>query len=487
MVFSKIIRMTRAVIIIGAGAAGLMAGRELSAAGIPVTILEAAPVPGGRIRTLQGPEFPLSASPLSSPDPALSPAPASSPDSLSSPGAPTNPPSSPDPARDRVFSGPIEAGAEFVHGNLPLTLGLLKAADIGYRPVKGQMVRVRKGEWGSRDIFSGDWDLLMEKMGQLQQDISIAAFLDSRFPGERYAALRDSIRSFAEGYDLADIQRASTLALYREWQGEGETEYRVNGGYGRLIQFLADQCTTHGCSIRYRSVATRIDWSPGKVDVTLADGQTFSGSHLIVTVSLGILQQEPASAASSASSPAALSFFPPIPAYRAAARQLGYGSVIKILMEFRRPFWEPKASGTGFILSDEAIPTWWLQAPDNRCLLTGWLTGRAMRTFRQLEDEAARLDSCLVSLAAIFAVNTSFLKEQLMAYRIIDWMQAPFIQGGYSFETVDCASARKLLRQPVEGTLIFAGEALYDGAAPATVEAALTSGKEAAEIIKPHH
>jgi len=422
--------MSLPIIIVGAGAAGLMAGRELSAAGFPVIILEAAPQPGGRIHTLQAPG---------------------------------------------EFSTPVETGAEFVHGQLPVTLGLLNTAGITYRPVKGKMVRVSKGKWGGRDLFSGgDWDQLMEKMGELQQDLSIAAFLDTRFPGERYGSLRDSIRSFAEGYDLADIQRASTLALYKEWQEEGETEYRIDGGYGRLIQYLVEQCETHGGRIEYNAPVNNIQWEKDKVIVTTAAGPSFTGCKVIVTVSLGILQQEPETGH--------ISFHPSIPTYLQAARSLGYGTVIKILMEFRRPFWEPRAADVGFILSDEAVPTWWLQAPDNNNLITGWLTGQAMRTF-QILDPTAQLDACLSSLAAIFDLTPSFLKDELLAFRINDWSRAPYVQGGYSYETVGCSSARKLLMQPLDDTLFFAGETLFEGSALATVEAALTSGQEVAKKI----
>ena len=43
--------------------------------------------------------------------------------------------------------------------------------------------------------------------------------------------------------------------------------------------------------------------------------------------------------------------------------------------------------------------------------------------------------------------------------------------------------ARKILNLPVQETIFFAGEALYDGEVPGTVEAALVSGREAAEKV----
>jgi monoamine oxidase len=40
-----------------------------------------------------------------------------------------------------------------------------------------------------------------------------------------------------------------------------------------------------------------------------------------------------------------------------------------------------------------------------------------------------------------------------------------------------------VLNTPVEHTVYFAGEALYNGASPGTVEAALSTGKSVAERI----
>jgi monoamine oxidase len=170
-----------------------------------------------------------------------------------------------------------------------------------------------------------------------------------------------------------------------------------------------------------------------------------------------------------------------------AVGSIGWGSVIKILFEFRTRWWEKGRDGkTLFILSRQPVPTWWTQPQPFSTLLTGWLTGEHMRRFQKL-DEKDRVETCLASLAAIFSVDNAFLKDQLVAFRIFDWAQQPFILGGYSYDTVKTPECRQLLRTPVADTLYFAGEAVYDGPVPGTVEAAFHSGMEAAEKIIARH
>ena len=55
--------------------------------------------------------------------------------------------------------------------------------------------------------------------------------------------------------------------------------------------------------------------------------------------------------------------------------------------------------------------------------------------------------------------------------------------GGYSYSLPASEQAKKVLATPVENTLFFAGEALYAGDAPGTVEAAFITGQEAAVAI----
>jgi monoamine oxidase len=288
---------------------------------------------------------------------------------------------------------------------------------------------------------------------------------------------------------LADLHLASTLGLYKEWanEQEEEAEYRPEGGYRRLIDYLAGECRRYDCTLHFSSPAAEVHWRQGRVEVKTVRGQPFTADRLLVTVSLGVLQHA-AGAVSRGSSghelTTPLKFFPGIPDYLRAACDIGYGSIVKILLEFKTAFWRGKEAQdqTLFILSDQPVPTWWTQTASTDTLLTGWLPVSGIPAFLHL-DRQGRIDRCLDSLAAIFAVDRAYLSSQLTAALVLDWSDAPYILGGYSFPTVGASAARALLSTPVEGTLWFSGEGLYEGDTPGTVEAAFSNGLETAKKI----
>jgi monoamine oxidase len=265
---------------------------------------------------------------------------------------------------------------------------------------------------------------------------------------------------------------------------DDDAQYRVTGGYCNMINYLVSKIKEAGSAIYLNSVVKGIHWQKDYVRVTTADGRSYNGEKLVIALPLGVLQAKH-------NEKGAVVFEPAIKEHITAVKQIGFGAIIKFLLEFDEPFWEndevAKATGRdlkamAFIISDEEIPTWWTQHPNSSGLFTGWLGGPPAEVKKHCTS-AELLEQALQSLSNIFKMSTGQLKAKLIAWNITNWTVDPYTRGSYAYDTIESAKARKILMEPIEDTVYFAGEYLYEGPAMGTVEAALTSGVRVAERI----
>lgn len=418
------------IVIIGSGAAGLSAARVLSRSGKTVCILDARDRIGGRIHTIKG----------------------------------------------EGFSIPVEAGAEFMHGELPLTKSLMKEAKVSYRAGEGRTWNVEKGHLSEGDLFHEDWDKLMDCLEKLDQDLTIGDFLRKYFNDSKYASLTDAVIRFVQGYDAADAEKASAFALREEWSSENIKGFRPMGGYSQLMEFLLGEIQKHDAVVKLSSAVNTIQWKRDHVEIGTDKNQKFVARKALITVPVTILKDQ------------AIRFDPPLSKHQQALRDLEVGGVIKFLIEFKNPIWELKDSSVfrrmpdmNFLFSDAFVPTWWTQRPAEVPLLTGWLAGPIIQTIQA--DDHALLSEAFKSLAYLFDCKQDQLEDQVRAAKAINWVADSYSRGAYAYKTLKTSSVIKIFSASVEDTIYFAGEALYDGPEMGTVEAALASGKDAAEKI----
>ncbi len=412
-------------IIVGAGAAGLMAARELSRTGKRVLILEARDRVGGRI-------YPLS---------------------------------------EKEFGYEAMGGAEFVHGPAPVTSALIEEAGLTMQHPT-EWWSVLDGEPTISERPSVHKAPLEERLKALTIDMTVMRFLDMYFPSPEHDDLREFMLQWVEGYDAGDPEKSSAFAVRDELLLAGQWQQRnLREGYGALIAFLEKDIRAHSCEILLQNEVKHIDFSGNRVRALTSAGE-YEADRVVVTVPLPLI--------------ARISFNPPIPMKIEAAAKIGFGSVIKILLRFRSKWWggvrEKKFENLFFLFSREEIPTWWTQYPEPHTTLTGWVAGpRARRLRAKTKEELETL--ALGSLSNIFGVSTEFLRRELITCKAIDWDNDVLALGAYSYATPDTPEALRELANPESGKVFFAGEAVATSEGQATVEGAFASGRDVARSI----
>jgi monoamine oxidase len=435
-------------IIIGAGAAGLVAARDLVRAEKRVAVLEARGRVGGRVFTY----------------------------------------------RDPAVTVPIELGAEFLHGKTAETDAIMDEAGLTAVDVVGEHWRAEHGRLRPVGDFFAKVDKVLSKLDEHRTpDRTFAEFLAEREarakkPGKGAEARRLAME-FVQGFHAADASRVSERWLAKGGDpGESPEEARMGRvleGYDRVIAWLAREVFD---AIELNTIVQRIDWERGHVRVTArtADGATreFVARTAIVTVPIGVLAES--------GGDGAITFAPEVPALREAATQLVMGPVMRMVFAFADRFWEHgirAASGTydlsslSFIHSPgSAVPVWWTMAPVRAGVLVAWVGGPNSRDLlAQSHDEIVSV--ALHDLADHLGITSERLRTLSRGAWMHDWSSDPYARGAYSYAVAGGSGAPRKLARPVEQTLFFAGEATDTEGRTGTVEGALTTGRRAARGV----
>jgi monoamine oxidase len=479
--------MNESIVIIGAGAAGLAAARELSRAGREVIVLEARGRVGGRVFTHKEADSPV----------------------------------------------PIELGAEFVHGKAPELWQIATAANLKLYEVSQRRWYFENGKVSKAGEFWRKIESLTDKMKSSEHDHSLKTFLASLPDDEETRRAKAMLVRYVEGFDAANIERVGIQGLVKENEAadeiEGNKAFRFIEGYDSLMEVMKAEAESYGAEFRLSTVVNEVGWSGEQIEISCAtprgasSSSSLSASHVIVTLPLGVLK-------SRVEDSGAVRFTPRLPSDKQSAiENLPMGNVVKINLRFHGRFWETAKMwdedgnlvdfhDAGFFHCPGApLPTWWTQLPVRAPLLVGWTGGpnaddlrpRSGRltvaqhfsagidavnktVAREAGDrgqdikpsgsEGSLLDDAIVSLATIFNLSRSDIRAQLEASFIHDWRDDPFSRGAYAYVPVNGLELQQILARPIDNKLFFAGEATSIGHI-GTVHGAIQSGQRAAREI----
>ena len=434
------------MIVIGAGAAGLVAAAELVGTGLSVIVLEARDRIGGRIFTLN----------------------------------------------DVEQQFPIELGAEFIHGRPAEIINVLRQNKIPIHEVDGDNWCAQNGRLSPCDFFS-DVDEMLQRMNEDGPDESFANFLKRCCPDASADAKKHAL-SYVAGFNAADPARVSVHWLVRQMRAEekieGDRAFRARGGYQSLLDLLQQRVAKAGVSVRTNTVVHRVAWRPGNVSIDAVCSEQaikLDASRVLVTVPLGVLQARRGEAG-------AIEFSPVLPQEKLdSIAGMEMGKVLRVVLHFRERFWDrirPADSNhktlaqMSFLFSqDDWFPTWWAAMPDRFPIITGWAPWQSAE--RLASESVPVVTRALQTLGGLLGVGNTEMERLLEIAYFHDWQADPYSRGAYSYVKAGSADAPEVLSRPVKDTLFFAGEAADVTGNNGTVHAAIASARRAViEIAK---
>jgi polyamine oxidase len=426
------------VVVVGAGIAGLTVANALGQAGVECVVLEARARIGGRLHTVD------------------------------------------------LAGSPVDLGGSWIHhpvGN-PLhafaeQVGVAcRAGDplpelTGFDCAEGR--RLSTGEVEAdlgvlNEAFPAAVDRLRSELGP---DASVAEAIDAFIASAGLAPVparraRQGLRAVIEA-EAADLsERQSLRWMWNEAEYEGSYFGDLpHGGYLSLVEAMATDV-----DVRLGVDVAEVSLSSSGVSVRSSDGTVETGSHVVVTVPLGVLKR------------GAPRFSPSLPPDRLRAiNRLGFGRYEKVALRFDRPFWRDAGLSHLMIFPrDPAESTIWVFDQDafgaGPTLVCHVFHSAAGHVLEATADEATQwvLGLLQEAIGDPCPVPT--------ATAVTSWASDPYSGGSYTHIPPGASPADvDLLGEPISGRLLFAGEHTQS-ARLAYADGAMTSGiREAKRLL----
>ncbi|XP_061123396.1 lysine-specific histone demethylase 2 isoform X1 [Syngnathus typhle] len=437
------------VIVIGAGASGLAAARQLHNFGTQVLVLEARERIGGRVwdDTTLGVVVGRGAQIVN--------------------GCVNNPVALMCEQMGVAMHKLGERCELFQEGGLATDPAIDKRMEFHFNAILDVVAEWRKDKSQSQDMPLG------EKVQELKKN-----FLQES--GIQFSELEEKVLQF----HLSNLEYACGSSLNqvsaRSWD-HNEFFAQFSGdhtlftkGYGTLLQKLAE-----GLDIRKNCPVKTIDYSGDVVRVTCSNGSQWTAKKVLVTVPLTLLQKN------------FIRFVPPLPERKVKAiHSLGAGIIEKIALKFPYRFWDNKVQGADYFGHIPPTPDkrgmftvfYDMDPQGKQAVLMSVIAGDAVAAVLDMQDMDVA-GECMKVLRELF-------KEQEVPeplhFLLTHWSKDTWSQMSYSFvKTGGSGEAYDIIAEDIQGKLFFAGEAT-NRHFPQTVTGAYLSGvREASKMAAP--
>jgi monoamine oxidase len=394
------------VLVIGAGLAGLAAGRELVRAGHQVTVLEARDRIGGRIWTSH-----------------------------------------------QWHDLPLDLGATWIHGTTgnPLSdladlLGAKRLSTsyertVVYNTSGEELTGAKEAKLESvREQMSA----ALRKAQNSDPDTAVRQALASL--ERKYADDPEALRflNFCVSASIEQEYAGSANRLSAHWYDNAREfdgdDVLFAQGFKVLTEYLS-----LGTDVRFSQMVQEIRWQESEVRVRTAHDE-FVADRVVVTLPLGVLKNQD------------VRFVPQLPEEkRNAISKLGMGVLNKCYLRFEQAFWPEDMDWLEYVSANHGEWTEWVsfQRAVQKPILLGFNAADRGSEIEAMSDEQI-VASAMETLKTVFGGDI----PQPIDWQITRWASDPFARGSYSYHALGSTPRmRDALASSLSRRLFFAGEA----------------------------
>ncbi|EAR97732.1 flavin containing family amine oxidase (macronuclear) [Tetrahymena thermophila SB210] len=434
------------VIIVGSGIAGLGCANELQKNGFSVLILEARNIHGGRI------------------------------------------------SKNTTFADfPIETGAEEIH--LPTKYyKLAKQVGANCEPdsnfdsfiedigIKGEDIQKGNGVLIEEDDFYEKYKLekfynsIMkeEEKNLLCDDMPILEYFKIKNVDQKLFQFYEMELATEYGSTLKDLSIKGYAEHEQRWEYDEKNFIVTNMSHFDVIErafATVLPLVKYNTPVNYIAIQTNQLQNNGVV-VCDSFGNEYKADHVVVTIPVSQLKNN------------SINFIPPLSQEKQKAIQLlQMGKGGKLHMKFKERFWP--SDTYSLILRTQIGLIWNCSYHRSKAsfVLCALISGQTSIDMNDPNKRKYMMSELFNKLQQIFKVKKN-VEDLLLDYIWTDYNTTKYIEGIYSYPSLNLGSYRSVLAQPVNNQLFFAGEAT-DPKYFATINGALDTGiREAQRIIQ---
>ncbi|CAF0966300.1 unnamed protein product [Didymodactylos carnosus] len=339
----------------------------------------------------------------------------------------------------------------------------------------------RKAQRIAQTLFNIVDDYRNKVLKEQATDVSIAEVIEHAYEKEVQGLLPqckrvvDLIMGGVEQYEASNLEKLSAT-YYEAGNGDFECDKFVQYGYGLLLQKIG-----HNLPVRLNTIVTHVDTSDRSLIEIRTNHTNYTCKYLLITIPLGCLKKE------------TIMFHPRLPEWKLAAiRQMGFGLMNKIILQFPYNFWNSATyiNRTSNLIRGEFRCMYSLHAQynlsnENCNILVIFTTGNFAYEIETLTDQES-IERVMKILRTLFESNEVLIPNPLK-FLISRWSHDPFAYGSYSNFAVNATEqiVFDLSQECFLNRVHWAGEHTNEGSTIGCVDSAFESGqREAKKIIE---